>query len=300
MNCPICEQALGKKPVVFQKKYFPRLPEDQAICKGCYESWQEGDVYNMLAPAEGDKKEIKRDYIALHEQKLIQRYKKVQGWVVFYLLLLIPFTAFTVLGRSFTSLNTIDIIKIILFWMLIGWLIAADVTASRFLKLKREDMAVDAGRITLQAQELRQRYSKLRIGGLILLSIYGVMGTIKISPDQFAININILQWIFIGGLLSADWAIRRLFEIGAMTPEEKEILAEKVKPARCGICDAVQPFEVHSLRGGYFPEGAVLLKDSYPDLPHDAYVCEKCKGKHPSTKAIYDYLIRVAARQREQ
>lgn len=293
MSCPICEQALGKKPVVFQKQYFPRLPKDQAICKGCYESWPEGDVYNMLAPEEGDRKEIKRDYVALHEQKLIQRYKKVKGWVVFYLLLLIPFT---VLGRSFKSLITIDIINI-LFWILIGWLIAADVTASRFLKLKRESMVVDTGRVTLQAQELRQRYSKLRIGGLILVSIYAVLGTIKISPGHFAINFNILQWLFIGGLLSADGAIRRLFVIGAMSPEEKEMLAEKVKPARCGICDAVQPFEVGSLRGGHFPEGVVLLKDSYPDLPHDTYVCEKCRAKHPSTKAIYDYLIRVAARQ---
>jgi hypothetical protein len=61
VRCPICEQSISKKPIVFQKRYFPRLPQDQPICKNCYESRSEEDIYDKLAPGGGEEKEeIKR------------------------------------------------------------------------------------------------------------------------------------------------------------------------------------------------------------------------------------------------
>ncbi len=50
MNCPICEKAIGKEPMVFQQQYFPRLQQDQAICNRCHSSFSEQDIYNKLAP----------------------------------------------------------------------------------------------------------------------------------------------------------------------------------------------------------------------------------------------------------
>lgn len=57
MNCPICEKAIGKGPVVFQQQYFPRLQQDQAICKRCISSFSEQDIYNKLAPPSPPPKE---------------------------------------------------------------------------------------------------------------------------------------------------------------------------------------------------------------------------------------------------
>lgn len=52
MKCPICEQVIRKKLVVFQMIYFPRLQEDKVVCKKCYASFSEQDIYNELASFE--------------------------------------------------------------------------------------------------------------------------------------------------------------------------------------------------------------------------------------------------------
>ena len=81
------------------------------------------------------------------------------------------------------------------------------------------------------------------------------------------------------------WWVRRMLESGHFVPMVDD------PPAHCAICDVVQAFPISSLKGGYFSDGVVFHNDSYPDLPHSMYVCEKCRSKYPSNKAIYDDLI---------
>lgn len=212
MICPICEQAIGKKPVVFQQQYFPRLQQDQAICKKCHSALSEQDIYNKLAPLD-DQKEI--DYATLHTNKL---------------------------KRTYSNRRTLAFV---------------------FLAI---------GVITMAAQMLSPRYNPSYL-----------------IPSQI---FNIWFWISIGLFVSASRVQKRLDKIEVMTPEEREDLESKESPAHCAVCDATQDFPVSSLvPGAHFPDGVLLLKQFYPDLPHNMFVCEKCRKEHPSTKAIYTHLI---------
>lgn len=58
MRCPICKQVIGKEPIVFRKRYFPRLHQDHSVCKECYASRSCQDIYNKLAPVEVGREEI--------------------------------------------------------------------------------------------------------------------------------------------------------------------------------------------------------------------------------------------------
>jgi hypothetical protein len=79
-------------------------------------------------------------------------------------------------------------------------------------------------------------------------------------------------------------AVRRLLE-NEPSLWDQPLWTFVEEPARCGICNAVQPFPVSSLtEKAYFPEfritsGALLLKDAPPYPPHNMYVCETCRKR---------------------
>lgn len=138
MNCPICEQSIVERPVIFQRQYFPRLQTDRAICKMCYNSWPEEDILNMLVPSGDRKGTFAKAHAALYEKELRKSsYIRNSG---FYLLL---FIGYFVARYYFSSGNPFYLIYLILallsFLVSVGCFIFSKRIERRLIEIKERE-----------------------------------------------------------------------------------------------------------------------------------------------------------------